>query len=384
MNDPKVITGRPIRMAMIGGGAGSFIGPVHRMAAELDAQIRLVAGCFSRDPAKSAAAAEAWGIAPDRCYRDAASLIAGEAARCDGADFIAIATPNHLHFPLSEEALRAGFHVMCDKPAALDLNEAFQLARVVADTRRHFGLTYTYSGYPALRAAREIVRRGDIGKVRKVLIDYSQGWLSRPVEREGNKQAAWRTDSSRAGAGGCIGDIGVHAFHLSEFVTDLEVTSVCADVASVVPDRLLDDDCGVFLRFSGGARGVLIASQISTGARNNLTLRIYGESGGISWSHERHAELALDWLHGPSQTFHVGADGLGHDAAAGTRLPVGHPEGFIEAFANIYSDFARTIRGEASTKIAGVAEGIRGMAFVETVLASSREGSTWLALEAAA
>ena len=373
----------PIRLAMVGGGPGSFIGPVHRMAAELDGRIRLVAGAFSRDPQKSAAAALAWGVAPERAYADAAALIVGERAREDGAELVAVATPNHLHFEAASAALAAGFHVISDKPATLDLAEALRLSEIVAASGRLYGLTYVYTGYPMVREAREIVRRGDLGAVRKVVVDYSQGWLSRPVEREGDKQAAWRANPALAGPGGCIADIGVHAFNLAEFMSGLRVERLCADVASVVPGRVLDDDCAVLLRFTGGARGVLVASQISAGARNDLTIRIYGERGGLTWSHERHAELVVDWLEGPSQVLHAGSAYLGAAGKAAMRLPAGHPEGFIEAFANLYGDFAAAIAEARPTAdpVPGVLEGVRGLAFVERAISSSREGSGWVPLE---
>ena len=376
----------PVRLAMIGGGPGSFIGPVHRMAAELDARIRLVAGAFSRDAGKSLAAGAAWGLAPERCYADAATLIAQERARPDGAELIAIVTPNHLHFPLADAALQAGYHVMSDKPAALDLAEALSLSRTVARSGRLYGLTYVYSGYPAIREARDMIARGDLGAIRKIVVEYSQGWLSRPIEQQGDKQAAWRADPGQAGVGGCIGDIGVHAFHLAEYVSGHRVERLCADVAAVVPGRALDDDCNMLLRFTGGARGVLIASQISAGARNNLRIAVYGEKGGLSWMHERPNELTVDWLEGPTQIFHVGTGHMSPAATAVTRLPAGHPEGFIEAFANLYADFATAIRAgeKEAAGVPGITEGVRGMAFVETAVGASRDGRGWVDLEVAA
>ena len=374
-------TGRPIRLAMVGGGPGSFIGPVHRMAAELDGRIRLVAGAFSRDPAKSAQAAQAWGV---RDYGDYHALLAGETARDDGAELVAVVTPNHLHFDVSAAALEAGLHVMSDKPATLDLAQARELAGVVAASGCLYGLTHTYTGYPMVREAREIVQRGDLGQVRKVVVEYAQGWLSRPLEAGGDKQAGWRADPKQAGVGGCIGDIGVHAFNIAEFVGGVRVARFCADVSTVVPGRALDDDCNLLLRFEGGARGVLIASQISAGARNGLTLKVYGEKGGLTWSHERPSELTVDWLDAPSQTLHAGSAYLSAPARAASRIPTGHPEGFIEAFANLYRDLADAIadgRGDARP-VPGIAEGVRGMAFVETAVAASGKG--WVELGAAA
>ena len=369
---------------MVGGGPGAFIGPVHRMAAELDGHIRLVAGAFSRDDAKNNAAGRAWGVADDRTYADYSQMITAERARADGAELVAVVTPNHLHFEVSAAALRAGLHVMSDKPATLDLAEARALAKAVAASGKLYGLTYTYTGYPMVREAREMVRRGDLGKIRKIVVEYTQGWLSKPVERDGDKQAGWRADPALAGVGGCIGDIGVHAFNIAEFVGGAPVERLCADLASVVPGRTLDDDCNILLRFAGGARGVLIASQISAGARNGLRLSVYGETGGLTWSHERHTELTVDWLDAPSQVLHAGSAYLSAPARAGSRIPTGHPEGFIEAFANLYTDMADAIangRPDAGL-VPGIADGVRGMAFVETSVAASGQG--WVDLEATA
>lgn len=373
----------PLRLAMVGGGPGSFIGPVHRMAAELDGRIRLVAGVFSRDPAKNAAAAEAWGVTRDRAYADHHAMIAAEAAREDGVELVAVVTPNHMHFDVAAAALRGGLHVMSDKPATLNLAEAQDLADIVAASGKRYGLTYTYTGYPMVREAREIVARGDIGQVRKVVVEYSQGWLSKPLERDGdNKQASWRADPKQSGVGGCIGDIGVHAFNIAEFITGRRVERLCADVATVVPGRGLDDDCNVLLRFEGGARGVLIASQISAGARNGLKISVYGETGGVTWSHESPNELGIDWLEGPSHVLHAGSGYLSPAARAVTRLPTGHPEGFIEAFANIYRDFADAIiDGRGGELVPDIGEGVRGMAFVERAVAASRDDAGWISLE---
>lgn len=373
----------PIRLAMVGGGPGAFIGPVHRMAAELDGRICLVAGAFSRDASKNAEAAGAWGVSPERTYADHEAMIASERSRADGAELVAVVTPNHLHFAVSAAALRAGLHVMSDKPATLDLAEAKELAKVVAASKRLYGLTYTYTGYPMIREARGIVGRGDLGRVRKIVVEYAQGWLSQPIERDGDKQAGWRADPALAGAGGCIADIGVHAFNIAEFVGGARVERLCADLASVVPGRTLDDDCNVLLGFEGGARGVLIASQISAGARNGLQLKVYGEKGGLSWSHERHTELTVDWLDAPTQVLHAGSPYLSGPARAASRIPTGHPEGFVEAFANLYRDFAEAIvEGRADAGLVpGIAEGVRGMAFVETAVAASRDGAGWVALQ---
>ena len=372
----------PLRLALVGGGPGSFIGPVHRMAAELDGRIRLTAGVFSRDAEKNAAAADAWGVPRERTYADHHAMVAAERARGDGVDLVAVVTPNHLHFEVAAAALRGGLHVMSDKPATLNLKEARELAEIVAASGKLYGLTYTYTGYPMVREAREIVARGDLGAVRKVVVEYSQGWLSRPLEREGNKQADWRSDPAQSGVGGCIGDIGVHAFNIAEFVAGVRVERLCADLAAVVPGRTLDDDCNVLLRFEGGARGVLIASQISAGARNGLKISVYGEKGGLTWSHERHTELTLDWLDAPTQVLHAGSAYLGAAARAATRLPTGHPEGFVEAFANLYRDFADAIvEGRDGGIVPGIADGVRGMAFVEHAVAASQIEAGWVMLE---
>ena len=366
---------------MVGGGPGSFIGPVHRMAAELDGHIRLVAGAFSRDPARNAQAAEAWGVA--RTYPDHDRMIAAEAGREVGAELVAVVTPNHLHFDVSAAALKGGLHVISDKPATLNLAEAHELSKIVAASGRSYAVTYTYTGYPMVREAREIVRRGDLGVIRKVVVEYAQGWLSTPLEQTGDKQASWRSDPARSGLGGCIGDIGVHAFSLAEFITGLQVERLCADLAAVVPGRALDDDCNVLLRFGGGARGVLISSQISAGARNGLNIKVYGEKGGLTWSHERHTELTVDWLNGPTHTLHAAAGDLGGASRAASRIPTGHPEGYIEAFANLYRDFAEGIRTERPAELVpGIAAGVRGMAFVERAVAASHDGAGWVDLKA--
>ncbi|TWB23721.1 putative dehydrogenase [Nitrospirillum amazonense] len=370
-----------IRMAMVGGGPGSFIGPVHRMAAELDGRIRLVAGAFSRDEAKSKAAATGYGIDPARAHGDYRRMLAAEAARPDGAQFVAIVTPNHLHFPVAKAALEAGFSVLSDKPATATLEEAEDLARVVADTGRLYGLTYTYTGYPLVREARAIVRRGDLGAIRKVVVEYSQGWLAQAVEKTDNAQAAWRADPAQSGLGGCIGDIGVHAFNAAEFVSGLAVTRLNADLNSLVPGRRLDDDCNILLRFGEDVPGVLVASQVAAGDRNGLRLRVYGTRGGLDWCHERPDVLTLNWLDRPTQTLHAAAPYLGPAGRGPARLPTGHPEGFIEAFANIYRDFAAAIASGGDlegTQVPTIRDGLRGMAFVARAVAAN--GAGWVQL----
>ncbi|HEY0341838.1 MAG TPA: Gfo/Idh/MocA family oxidoreductase [Steroidobacteraceae bacterium] len=374
----------PVRLALIGGGPGSFIGPIHRMAAELDGRMRLVAGVFSRDADKSLRAAEAYGIPRERSYAGIDELLAGERARgAAGAELIAIATPNSTHLPIARAALEAGFDVISDKPVTATLDEAIALRGIVRKTGRRYGVTYTYSGYAMVREARELVRSGRLGTIRKIVAEYSQGWLARPVERDGNQQAAWRSDPAIAGAGGCIADIGVHAFHLAEFISGLRVTRMCADLAAVVPGRVLDDDCQILLRFANGARGVLLASQIAAGDRNGLRIRIWGEAGGLDWSQETPDRLVLNWIDAPTQVLHAGSSYLSEPARGVSRLPPGHPEGFIEALANLYRDYAVAIRVGTPLdhdRVPGIDAGVRGLGFVTGALAANGTGS-WLQLD---
>ncbi|HEV2597862.1 Gfo/Idh/MocA family oxidoreductase [Sphingopyxis sp.] len=364
---------RRLRMAMIGGGPGSFIGPVHRIAAELDREIELVAGAFSSDAERSRAAGLSYRIDPARAYRDVAALLEGERARGDGADFVAIVSPNHHHLPAAKAALAAGFPVLSDKPLTATLAEAHELANAVTASGLAFGVTYTYSGYPLVREARERVARGDIGAIRKVVVEYPQGWLAGAAE---GKQAEWRVDPARAGEGGCIGDIGTHAFHLAEYISGLRVNRLFADLGTVVPGRLLDDDVAVLLRFENGARGVLLASQIELGELNGLRIRLYGERGGLVWRQEEPNSLVVHRADGGTEILRAGT-ALGAAASGATRTPGGHPEGYLEAFANIYRDFARQLRGEPGTAAPGIDEGLRGMAFVSAAVAASRDGRGW-------
>jgi predicted dehydrogenase len=362
---------------MIGGGPGSFIGPVHRIAAELDREIELVAGVFSSDPGRSQQGGHNYGIDPGRAYPDLTTMLSAEKARHDGIDFVSIVTPNHLHLPAAREALQAGIAVMSDKPATATLHEARELAEAVRSTDLLYGLTYTYSGYPLVREARTRVAAGALGNVRKVVVEYPQGWLARGSE---GKQAEWRVDPTRSGEGGCIGDIGTHAFQLAEFVTGLKVRELLADLAAVVPGRRLDDDCSVLLRFDNGARGVLLASQIEVGELNGLRIRAYGDKGGLIWKHEDPNTLTLHVIDGKTEIVRAGDASLGADARAATRTPGGHPEGYLEAFANLYRDFAKQLRGESAPLLPGVEDGLRGMAFVTTAVAASREPAGWVPL----
>jgi predicted dehydrogenase len=368
-----------LRLGLVGGGPGSFIGPVHRMAACLDARVALAAGAFSRDPGKSRAQAEAWGLPADRGYDGIEAMLAGERTRGDGIQAVAIATPNASHFAIAKAALEAGLPVICDKPMTATLAEAEALAPIVAASGQPFVLTYTYTGYAMIREARARIAAGAIGRVRKIVVEYPQGWLASPIE-DSNTQASWRTDPARAGQGGAIGDIGVHAFQLAEYVSGLRATELVADLPRVVPGRRLDDDCNILLRFEGQVPGVLTASQIAAGERNGLRLRIYGEKGGIEWDHDAPGDLTLRWPDARTEILHSGGPGLHPAAQRATRLPAGHPEGFIEAFATLYAGFADAIAGKQDKVdglLPGVSDGLRSMRFVDLAVRSN-EARAWL------
>lgn len=376
---PEVGKGR-IRLGLVGGGPGSFIGAVHRIAAEMDRKIELVAGAFSSSAERSRGAAKDYAIDPDRAYASLDDMLTGEAGRADGIEMVAIATPNHLHLSQAKAALAAGIAVMSDKPATATLAEARELADAVASSAAPYRLTFTYTGYPMVREARARIAAGEIGSVRKVVVEYYQGWLSDRLEDLGNKQAGWRVDPARAGLGGCIGDIGVHAFNIAEFVTGDRVTAINPDLAAVVENRPLDDDCTVMMRFAGGARGLLAASQIATGERNNLRIRVFGTKGNIAWSHEEADRLLITDPIGSLLTIFGGGNAAGVDAAAATRIPAGHPEGYLEAFGNLYKDFACLLRGEGGELLPGIEEGLRSMAFVDNAVRANGGGWTELTI----
>ena len=357
-------TNGPLRLAMVGGGPGAFIGPVHLKATGMDRRYELVAGAFSRDPARNAEAGAGYNLPADRVHADWRDLLVKEKGN---VDVVCVVTPNDTHFPISKAALEAGFAVMCDKPATLNLDEALALRDVIRKTGGNYGLTYTYSGYPLVREAKALVAQGKLGKIRKIVVEYPQGWLSQDVH---SKQADWRVDPKQAGLGGCIGDIGVHAFHLAEFITGLRVTELCADLGKVVPGRALDDDCDILLRFDNEARGALIASQISAGERNALRIRVYGELGGLDWSQETPNTVTLNYGDRPTEVLHAGGGYLSPEVQAMIRIPAGHPEGYLEAFANIYRDFADQISGGGKT-VPGIDDGVRGMHFVAVAVESS-------------
>ena len=380
---------RKIRYGMVGGGRGAFIGAVHRIAANIDGQIELVAGAFSSDPEKSKDSGADFFLSPDRVYGSYQELVTQEAAlpADQRIDFVSIVTPNHVHFPAAKAALEAGFHVLSDKPATFNLDEAKELAAIVKKTGRLYGLTHNYTGYPLVKEARHLVHSGKLGKIRKVVVEYPQGWLATRIEASGQKQAAWRTDPKRSGAAGCIGDIGTHAENLAEYITGLQISELAADLTAFVKGRKLDDDGNVLLRFKGGAKGVLHSSQISVGEENNLNIRVYGELGGLEWHQNEPNTLLVKWMDQPMQVYRTANGYLSDAAKAAGRTPPSHPEGYLEAFANIYKNFANAIRArQAGKKLAKddvandypkIEDGVRGMAFIEAVVASSKANAAW-------
>ncbi|MGK6318237.1 Gfo/Idh/MocA family protein [Sphingomonas sp. DT-204] len=379
-------TQRRIRYGMAGGGEGAFIGAVHRMAAALDGDYALVAGAFSTDAERNVRSGEGLGLDPSRVYPTFDALIAGERALPEDQrmEALAIVTPNHLHAPMAIAALDAGFHVLSEKPMALNLDEALAIRDAVRRSGRLYALAFTYSGYPLVEEARLRVARGDLGRIRLVQVEYLQGWLSTPIDREGQKQAEWRTDPARAGLGGCLGDIGTHAFQLAEHVSGLRVESLSADLTVHVPGRRLDDDVSALLRFEGGARGTLKASQVAAGEENGLRLRVYGETGGLEWAQMEPNTLTLRWLDRPTEIVRAAGPGLAPETAGRFRTPSGHPEGYIEAFANLYRELAAAIRGGADVAPAlgeawfpSLDDGLRTMAFVEAAVASSAGSAKW-------
>ncbi len=377
-------------MGMVGGGRGAFIGAVHRIAANIDGQIELVCGAFSSEPQRSRDSGADFYLPPDRCYGTFEEMITREKALPLGErmDFVSIVTPNHMHFPPAKMALENGFHVLSDKPATFDLAEAKTLADLVKSSGQLYGLTHNYTGYPLMKEARELVHSGKLGKIRKVVVEYPQGWLATRVEATGSKQASWRTDPKRSGAAGCIGDIGTHADNLAEYVTGLKISELAADLTAFVEGRELDDDGNVLLRFEGGAKGVLHASQISVGEENNLSLRVYGEKGGIEWHQREPNTMLVKWPDQPMQVYRTANGYLSPAALAAGRTPPAHPEGYLEAFANIYKNFAGHIRALLEnrepdalvTDYPKIEDGMRGMAFIEAVVASSHANSAWTKL----
>ncbi len=373
-------------MGMVGGGIGAFIGAVHRAAASLDGEIELVAGAFSSDAKRSKASGKELHIDPARCYGSYQEMAQAEARLPvdERIDFVSIVTPNHTHFDISKTFLEAGFNVVCDKPMTFDLAQAKKLRTIVEKSGKVFALTHNYTGYPMVKEARQLVKTGKLGKILKIVVEYPQGWLLTALENENQKQAAWRTDPKQAGASCCIGDIGTHAENLARYITGLRITELCADFTTFVPGRQLEDDGNLLVRYDNGARGILYASQISGGEENNLNIRIYGEKASLEWFQEHPNELVVKYSDKPRQTLRRGNDYLSQAAKDATRLPPGHPEAFIEAFANIYRAAARSIDREVHGKkplknpdFPTVEDGVEGMAFIETAVKSAKSKAKW-------
>lgn len=377
-------------MGMIGGGPDAFIGAVHRMAANLDGHIELVCGAFSSNAEKSKAAGKSLYLNPKRVYGNYADMIKMEKLlpETERMDFVAIVTPNHVHFDPAKLALENGFHVIIDKPLTLTLAEAKQLKKVVDKTGLVLAVTHAYTGYPMVKEARHLVASGKLGKIRKVYVEYPQGWLSQPEEKTNNKQAAWRVDPKRSGLGGATGDIGTHAANLAEYITDSNITEVCAMLKKVVKDRLLDDDAAAFLKFDNDASGVLVATQVAAGQENNLAIRVYGEKGGLEWRQEEPNTLIIRPLSKPQEIYRTGMSYVSDVAKKVTRVPSGHPEGYLEAFANIYLAFVRAVRDYKPGKktdalkydFPDVEDGVRGMAFIEAMVKSSDSKQKWTSI----
>lgn len=376
-------------MGMVGGSLEGFIGAVHRMAAVMDGQIELVCGAFSSTASRSVQTGEHLGLPADRIYSSYQEMIEKEAAipQDQRMEFVSIVTPNHLHFEPAKLSLESGFHVLCEKPVTISYDQAKQLQVLAESTGLYFGLTHTYTGYPMVKEARQIIKSGRIGMVRKVVVEYPQGWLSSPVEKDGQKQASWRTDPAQAGISCCVGDIGTHAENLAEYITGLAITELSADISTFVEGRELEDDANILVRFNNGAKGVIIVSQIACGEENELKIRVYGEKGGIEWLQSDPNTLIFKSSEGPQKVIRTGAgySWLSEQARAHIRLPGGHPEGYIEAHANLYRNFAYAIRdaGKIQAEIYDfptVADGVRGMRFIDAVIESGKKNSRWITL----
>lgn len=377
-----------IRLGMVGGGQGAFIGAVHRLAARMDDEFEFVAGALSADPAKAKASGRDLGLAPDRIYSSYEDMAKAEAKRPDGIEVVSIVTPNHVHVPAAKAFINAGIHVICDKPLALSLKEARSLEALLARRKDViFALTHNYSGYPMIRHAKAMVKSGELGEIRVVQGEYPQDWLTTALEKTGQKQAAWRTDPKRSGAGGCVGDIGTHTYQLLCDVSGLAGEELAADLTSFVKGRVLDDNAHVMLRFKGGAKGMIWASQVAPGNENGLKIRIYGTKGGLEWKQEDPNYLWFTPFGEPKRLITRGGAGSGGEAGRVTRVPPGHPEGYLEGFANLYTEAARAIRAARTGKKAdkevtfpGIADGVAGMAFIEACVKSSRANGKWTKL----
>lgn len=381
---------RKLRMGMVGGGQGALIGGVHRIAATLDQQVQLVAGCFSRDPENTRTTGEQLYLDPARCYDTFEEMAIAESRLPEGEriDFVTIVTPNISHFPIAKKFLDMGFHVVCDKPMTYNLDEAKELVNLVGKSGLVFAVTHNYTGHPLIRHARHLFQSGEMGTVRKVLVEYFQDWQMVPHEKLGHKQAVWRVDPAQSGIGGTMGDIGTHCFHLLEYVTGDPITELCADKSTFLPDRTLDEDVNALLRFKGGGKGVLTISQVATGEENGLTLRVYASEGAFKWSQENPNYLELYRYGEPRQTLTRGHGCLSELANAGTRIPPGHPEGFLEAFATIYVGIVEAIRrhidgdpmNPQNYDFPTVDDGLRGMQFIYKAVQSCESGSTWVSI----
>jgi predicted dehydrogenase len=376
---------RRIRLGMVGGGHGAFIGAVHRIAARIDDEFELLAGALASDPIRAKASAAELGIASDRAYGSFEEMAAAEAVRADGIEAVSIVTPNHMHGPVARAFLKAGIHVICDKPLTTTVAEAEELVELVRKTGKVFVVTHNYTGYPMVRQARAMVANGDLGEIRLVQAEYLQDWLTEPLEASGHKQAAWRTDPSRSGAGGCIGDIGTHAYNLACFVTGLQLDELLAQLSTFVGGRRLDDDVQILLKWKGGAKGMLWASQVAVGNENGLALRVYGTKGGLEWAQENPNHLWFTPYGQPKQLLTRGGAGALRDAARVTRVPSGHPEGYLEGFASIYAEAARAIRARQAGKTPDpavvfptIADGLAGVKFIEAAVSSSASNGTWV------
>lgn len=375
-----------LKLGMVGGGRGAFIGAIHRIASRIDGDWDLVAGALSSDPARAATSAEDLGIEATRSYASYADMAKSEAARADGIDAVAIVTPNHMHAGPAIAFLEAGVHVICDKPLSSNMRDALKIADAVKRTGKLFILTHNYTGYPLMRQAREMVANGDLGDLRMVNVEYAQDWLTEPADAD-NKQADWRTDPARSGLGGCVGDIGTHAFNLASYVTGLETEKLAADLTAFVPERRVDDNTQVMLRFKGGAKGMLWASQVAVGNENALRLRVYGSKGGIEWDQETPNQMTFTQFGRPKQIFTRAGAAAAGAGLRNLRTPGGHPEGYLEAFATIYTEAAQLIRARATKADApkdvhtpDIQDGIAGMKFIAACIESSNNDAAWTSL----
>ncbi len=382
---------RKLKMGMLGGGPGAFIGDVHRKAVRIDGNIDIVAGAFDIDPVKSKQTGNELGLDPKRVYDDYIKMIEGELSLnvSERIDFVSITTPNNWHFPMARDFLKAGFNVMCEKPMTISVEEALELKNIVEETGKVFGLMHTYTGYPMVKLGKDLIKKGELGEIRKIVVQYPQGWLTNPIEKTGQMQASWRTDPKQTGAGGSIGDIGIHAANLAEYMTGLKITEVSADITSFVEGRPVDDDANSLLHFDNGAKGVLFCSQISVGEENNLAIWIYGEKKSIEWHQEDPNYLIVKDGENPLQVWKRGnqyVNDISKAAARASRLPSGHPEALLEAIANIYNNFGDTIRNKENNleidenlirDFPNVDDGVRGMKFIDSVIKNSNGNEKW-------